>query len=862
MIQRSYMAHPYFIITKYSHNFAMSQIDPRGLQLIQKFYQPLMQWSLVKENRRFVRKPVKIFAARLKDRSCFRFHINLFDSFIKFLNEQGVHESCYQIVTTPANYGVDIGLELQEGWVLRDYQVPINEYILSPEPNNRKLVEIQTGKGKAQPLDACIKVPGGWKFMRDMKVGDDIIAKDGSVTKVTGVYPQGVKDIYKITFQDGRHTECCLEHLWKIHKTNCIHQSKIVDTAELIRLKSLSNNRVYVDLIDPEVTPDVELPIDPYLLGVLLGDGSLVFNRVTLSSSDQFIVDEVSRLIPDTLYVRKLQKPYDWAIVNKPDSVNRNNLLLDSLRNLNLSEKRSNDKFIPEEYLLASSKQRLHLLQGLMDTDGTLSWCNTPSFTSVSFELALGVQYLVRSLGGLAYITVKSPSFTYRGIKKLGQLAYQVNIRFKKPSLLFRLPRKKDSANDDHQYSESLRLGVEAIEFVGRKEAQCISIEHPDRLYVTDNFIPTHNTLTAMKSAIDINKRICIIIRPMYMDKWLSDVQQISNVKLEETLSIRGSDSLMGLIDMAKNGTLDAKIIIISNKTFQNWLTMYEDFGDEGIEELGYGCTPPEFFQTIGAGLRLIDEVHQDFHLNFLIDLHTHVEKSISLSATLEADDPFVTRMYELAYPPLTRFRGLQYDRYIKSASWSYRFSQPEKIRTKEFGSASYSHLAFEKSVIKNPVVLEAYIEMIEACVRRNFLEYKKPGDKLLIYCSSIDMCTKVSEALKKIFKEFDVRRYVEQDPYDNLMSAEICVSTLLSAGTGHDIKGLTTVILTSAVKSSQSNIQGFGRLRKLDDRDTRFIYFVCLDMEKHVDYHKKKREILEGKALSYNEQYYYTLVG
>jgi len=511
------MAHPYFIITKYSHNFAMSQIDPRGLQLIQKFYQPLMQWSLVKENRRFVRKPVKIFAARLKDRSCFRFHINLFDSFIRFLNEQGVHESCYQIITPPANHGVDIGLEVKEGWILRDYQIPINEYILSHEPNDRKLVEIQTGKGKT----AC-----------------------------------------------------------------------------------------------------------------------------------------------------------------------------------------------------------------------------------------------------------------------------------------------------------------------------------------------------AMISAVGINKRICILIRPMYMDKWLSDVQQISNVKLEETLTIRGSDSLMALIDMAKNGTLDAKIIIISNKTFQNWLTMYEDFGDEGIEELGYGCTPPEFFQTIGAGLRLIDEVHQDFHLNFLIDLHTHVGKSISLSATLEADDPFVTKMYELAYPPSTRFRGLQYDRYIKSASWSYRFSQPEKIRTKEFGSASYSHLAFEKSVIKNPVVLESYIDMIESCIRRNFIEYKKPGDKVLVYCSSIDMCTKVSEALKKVFKEFDVRRYVEQDPYDNLMNAEICVSTLLSAGTGHDIKGLTTVILTSAVKSSQSNIQGFGRLRKLDDRDTRFIYFVCLDMEKHVDYHKKKREILEGKALSYNEQYYYTLVG
>lgn len=855
------MSQLYFKVDVYSHNFTLTRISARGLELIGEFSAPYKQWGVVRENRRFVRKVLKVFGTKLDDKTQFRFHIEQYPAFIKFLNELQVHESCYEVQCHIPDPGLTVLMPVREGWILRDYQVPINAYLISDLPLKRKLLEIQTGKGKAQPLDACIKVPGGWKFMGDMKVGDEVIAKDGSITKVNGVFPQGEKDIYRITFQDGRETECCLEHLWKIHKTNCIHQSKIVNTAELIRLKSLANNRVYVDLIDPEITPDVDLPIDPYVLGVLLGDGHLGKYRISLSSADQFIADEISQKLPESLHLRKIEGTYDWNIVRKEDHRSTGNWLKENLEKLDLIEKQSHDKFIPESYLMASSAQRLALLQGLMDTDGTISWCNTPSFSSVSFDLASAVQYLVRSLGGLAYITVKTPSFTYKGVKKLGKLAYQVNIRFKKPSDLFRLPRKKELTNDNHQYSNSLRLGVENIEFVGRKQAQCISIEHPEHLYVTDCFIPTHNTFSAMNAIGTISKRLVIFIKPMYIEKWVSDVSKICEIAEEDVIQVSGSAQLMKLIDLAITDQLDCKVIIVSNKTMQNWISLYERVGDDGIEMLGYGCKPQDFLSVVKAGMRLIDEVHQDFHLNFKLDLYSHVERSISLSATLVADDPFLTKMYLLAYPKAMRYAGLEYHKYIKSFSWIYRFNRPEVIRTTEYGSTTYSHIAFEKSVLKRPKEVVNYVEMIDACLRDTFLRHQKPGDKLLIYCSSINMCTYVAKHLKMMYPDRDIRRYVEDDPYDNLMSAEICVSTLLSAGTGHDIPGLTTVILTSAVSSTQSNIQGFGRLREIPGRDVRFIYFVCSDVPKHIDYHEKKKNILKETALSYDSISYSLLI-
>jgi superfamily II DNA or RNA helicase len=361
-------------------------------------------------------------------------------------------------------------------------------------------------------------------------------------------------------------------------------------------------------------------------------------------------------------------------------------------------------------------------------------------------------------------------------------------------------------------------------------------------------------SLIAMIMAAKLKKRVGFVIKPAYIEKWIDDVKKVLGVKRNEIEVIQGSGQLMSLISRASAGELNCKVIIFSNKTLQNWFTLYERKSQRVLDD-GYDCTPQELFPICGIGLRIIDEVHQDFHLNFKVDLYTQVDWSISLSATLRSDDAFVNRMYEVAYPRSMRYAGLAYDKYIQAFSWLYQVDKPGLIKTTEWGSTTYTHHAFEKSVIKDRVMLANYLKMIQATVDRFY--YRTPehvkGDRCLVYCSSIQMCTLVAEYLSNQYRDKVVKRYCEDDDYDNLMNSDISVSTLLSAGTGHDISGLTAVILTTAIMSSQSNIQGFGRLRNLPNKVMRFAYFVCTDVPKHVEYHEKKKVLLDEMARSYS---------
>jgi len=354
------------------------------------------------------------------------------------------------------------------------------------------------GSGKAQPLDTLIKVPNGWDYMGNMKVGTEVIAKDGSITKVNAVYPQGIKEIFKITFSDGRSTECCGEHLWKVYTGGKEYPiiPKVMNTLELIRrlsMKSMSN-LLWVDLCDSEQNADINLPLDPYLLGVFLGDGS-ARGSPNITTPDTFIIDKIKQLLPSECmlsdgYSRQINKNgdpdcYTYGIKKKPDS--KINTFTKHLVDLDLYNKICYDKHIPEIYLNGSTKQRLTLLQGLLDTDGYINKNSTVSYCSTSQNLAYGVAYLIRSLGGIASVSTK---FTHNGEYRSGRIAYIVNIRYKTPSELFTLPKKKDRANDNGQYNATLKLIVKSIESIGFKEAQCISID----LYITDDFIVTHNS--------------------------------------------------------------------------------------------------------------------------------------------------------------------------------------------------------------------------------------------------------------------------------------------------------------------------------------------------------------------------------
>ena len=336
---------------------------------------------------------------------------------------------------------------------LLDYDQTVQQYEL-----RGKILAAAAGGGKEQPLDALIKTPEGWITMGEVQVGQLVTAKDGTPCKVTGVYPQGIKEIFKITFADGRTAECGIEHLWNIYRSeNNTYIKETVNLKTIIDYLNIPNiqNKLFIDLIEPEQIKDKKLKTDPYTVGINTGI-DLKHKEFTPAKNFKF----------DMLNV----------------------------------------------YLNCSAKQRLSLVQGLMDITGTVDVKGQLVYTTVNHDLALKMVYLIRSLGGIASLTKSRSKVAFENEKMSNTEVYNVNIVYKNPTDLFKLPNKKQKAKENAFKIKELKLRIVKVESVGFKEAQCIMIDHPEHLYVTDSFVVTHNTIASLMlmSCLEVNKTIVV----------------------------------------------------------------------------------------------------------------------------------------------------------------------------------------------------------------------------------------------------------------------------------------------------------------------------------------------------------------
>jgi ATP-dependent Clp protease ATP-binding subunit ClpC len=170
------------------------------------------------------------------------------------------------------------------------------------------------------------------------------------------------------------------------------------------------------------------------------------------------------------------------------------NKVLKEINDLGLGGRHSWDKFIPEIYKNSSANCKYDIIRGLLDSDGTVTKTGTVQFSTTSKKLASDFRDIIWSLGGLCKIKEKIKSFTYKGERKKGRLCYELTVRHHDPRALFKLKRKLNKLPKNYQYKDCLRNEIVKIEYCGKKEAQCIKIEDPKGLYVTDDYIVTHNT--------------------------------------------------------------------------------------------------------------------------------------------------------------------------------------------------------------------------------------------------------------------------------------------------------------------------------------------------------------------------------
>jgi len=370
----------------------------------------------------------------------------------------------------------------------------IEPQILSAMNSNFPVLMIGNhGTFKAQPLYSLIKVPNGWKRMGDIQVGNIVCTPDGKTASVTGVFPQGIKDVYRVTFKDGRVTNCCGDHLWKIFK----HQQgwKIFDLNYIKNYISKYKEKIFVPLSKEVYGEEVDLPIDPYVFGALLGDGRLNKETIRLSNTDKFIVSEVSKRLIETYYLNPHKDGNNFTVTSKEvygtkkEKGTFTNKYKEIFNNFSLLVN-SPYKFIPEIYKETSYEQRLELVQGLMDTDGGAD--HGVNFTTSSHRLASDMQYMIRSLGGLCQIDIRKSYYTDKGIKKEGKTSFKLSIRHSTPEIFFKLENKRNKAK--RALEVELKLQIKKVTYLGKQECQCILVNHPDHLYITDNFITTHNT--------------------------------------------------------------------------------------------------------------------------------------------------------------------------------------------------------------------------------------------------------------------------------------------------------------------------------------------------------------------------------
>lgn len=367
------------------------------------------------------------------------------------------------------------------------------------------------GTGKAQPLDSKILTPNGWETMGDMEIDSKVISPSGKISNVIGVFPQGEKDVYKITFSDGRSTECCKEHLWRVFQYSWKNKScdgwKVLSTEEIMNTSSKIRRKYKIQLIEDKIEgeEDIDLPIDPYIMGYMLGNAHFG-NSISISIPDNYVVDKFNDILGIDGYFLKHNGKYDYSIRSKlplnsgtAEILHKYKTLINSV---GLSNKLSYDKFIPEVYKSSSRKQRLELIRGLIDSDGTVDKTGSISFSTSSQRLSEDFSYMIRSIGGISKTVVKSTSYTYNGELKKGRVSYTSRVRYSNPKTIVSLPRKQDRISNSYQYKDCLKLDIVDIQKSRKCEAKCIMLDSVDNLYITDDFIVTHNTFIASHWAV------------------------------------------------------------------------------------------------------------------------------------------------------------------------------------------------------------------------------------------------------------------------------------------------------------------------------------------------------------------------
>jgi hypothetical protein len=361
------------------------------------------------------------------------------------------------------------------------------------------------GTGKAQPVSTMIPTPEGHKRLGDIQPGDYVFDAEGKPTKVLNIFPQGKLMNYKVSLKDGRYCFCNDEHLFNVITAN--GTKKTISVKDLLKsgLKWTGNrNKFFIPTIykKPVEYSYKNYRISPYTIGAFLGDGCCKESTLTLSSATDEIPKKIANLENFSIIREREENGYDWKFYFRDNQVNKYGNTAVSTKDFfnefsSFLVCYSYEKRIPEVYKYGSIEQRYELLQGLFDTDGSIvdNKYFTTRLTSTSLGLLEDVKEILYSLG-LSHLTIVEDNRPEKYTKSCYDL--YLSIPNDEKYKLFSLKRKKDialKAKNHNTRTRYDRIAITNIECLDKEEEMvCIYVDNPDHLYLTDNYIVTHNT--------------------------------------------------------------------------------------------------------------------------------------------------------------------------------------------------------------------------------------------------------------------------------------------------------------------------------------------------------------------------------
>lgn len=395
-----------------------------------------------------------------------------------------------------------------------------------------------------QPEYSRVLTPKGFVEMRDIRVGMEICGTNGTIQTVLGVFPKGDKEIYKVQFSDNREIECSSDHLWTVTNIGRTHPrqetkttSELAEDYLLRKAGGWEQKRYYTPRTVVEFHDNAaEMPLDPYLVGVLLGDGSLSGSgsvEISLGKPKEHVIAKL--ILPEgfNLYTTFVENKNYFRVKIQGRSKD-GKTMQEILGSIGLLGTKSGTKFIPKSYLYSTIANRERLFQGLTDTDGHINARGLVEFSSISKELAQDFVDLCRSLGKTAtmreHVRTEGVSYSMTPIWRVTQL-----VGFKYGNRLDKITA----------------TGI-------KTPMMCIKVSNPDNLYITDNYIVTHNTTSTLVLAASVAQAILSSSskNPQALARQFKREAEAAITKVEE-IAIRDA-SLLRLVAMtSSNGDSD-----------------------------------------------------------------------------------------------------------------------------------------------------------------------------------------------------------------------------------------------------------------------------------------------------------------